>query len=196
MSDLTSEQLDMMYQPGDDWNYDVEAEPARDTDQANRHMQRVRSLRLRADEVAEMYSKEIERLRYEMESQCDTLAKAWDWHERSVAEWHRRELAAGRVGKTVKLPAGQSSLRHRKPALEIEDEAELLAWIEGEGLESLLNAAARRTPSKSALKDLFGDVEGEPGELVPLLENKSGKAMPGGVAMRVQEDSHSVKVEK
>lgn len=174
-----------LYEYGDEQTIES-GEPAdvpADADSADRHLRLAARARGQKARLEDLFDREIARLYERRQAAVDPLDREIRWRETAVEQWHRREFAAKRVGKSVTLPHGSSALRKAQPKVEVSDPGALLAWAEGRGLVDRLFLPRERPPSLSAIKKLLDVRPGEPGETVPLIDRDTSEVVPGVVAV-------------
>lgn len=131
---------------------------------------------------------EIERLKERLAEVRQPFETKLDWYRQGLEGWHRSAIADNLATPTVKLPYGDMLLRKAKPLIEIEDEAEVLAWAAGEGYDILPDPKVNRTKLAKVVTIVEG--EDEPGTRLPIVDS-NGEAVPG-LSSEARERSFSI----
>jgi hypothetical protein len=141
-------------------------------------LRRYRYWERRAAELSAPFEAEMDRLRARWDEVLKPIRRKLDWHHDGLEQYHRAAFAAKTAQPTLKLPAGDTLLRKAKPTLSIDDEAELLAWAAGEGLDVLADPKL----SKAKLGEVIKVVEidgAEPGTPLQVVRVGTGEVVPG-----------------
>lgn len=164
----------------------------RDMDRAAWHNRRAATAGAKADEIADLFNAEIERLTERRDQLLDRWLREQEWHERAVQAWHRENVRT--VGKTVEFPHGpRSELRGQAPKLVVQDQDRLRAFLaehvdeNGERLESVV---WRQRPAEFMVSELKKLTQvpkkaggREPNEPAKLVLKTTGEDVPGLVAV-------------
>lgn len=180
---------DFLY--GDSFNYDDEPPELEDERDVATHVRRAAAGMAEAGRINSLFDAEVAKLEERRKAMLAPIAKNHAWHVRAVEGWHRQQLAAGNVGKTVKFPAGKSEIRANQPAMEIVDEDALRAWLHANDLEAVVYPVKEPVLSKKALNDVTNVAKrdgAEPGETLTVV-NDDGEVVPG-VRARMRAPRH------
>jgi len=110
------------------------------------------------------------------------------WYRQGLESWHRSAFAENLVKPTVKLPYGDVLLRKAKPLIEVENEAEVLAWAAGEGHDVLPDEKVMSSKLAKVVTIIEGD--DEPGTRLPVVD-ANGEVVPG-LGSEARERSFSI----
>lgn len=122
------------------------------------------------------------------------IAKA-EWLRSSLRLYHAARLADDPSEKTVKLHAADLVSRAEQPEWVYDDEGAFLAWAEDEHPELVNNPPPpAKTPKKADVKQaLKPESAGEPGQVVKVLDPKTGEVVPG-LSVKLPGRAYEVKV--
>ena len=168
-------------------DYDSEPEAAEHEEQVTYHIRRAKTIAAEAEQVDQLFIDEIDKLKARRKSTAEGYANKHKWHASSVEQWHRAQLAAKSVGKTVKTPHGSSELRGNPTVMQVTDEEKLRTWLAGAGLESKVYPVVEPSLSKAALNDALTIAKtknDEPGTVVAVINPDTGETVPGVVAIK------------
>jgi len=191
MSEL--DDMDLIFGPDDEDRYEAEAPALETSEQADESLRRIAYYQAKLEHLVAPFNAEIERLEQRRDEVCAPVMNKVEWHRGALEAFHRAALAAKWASPTLKLPHGQSLLKQRKPKLVVTDEAELLAWAAGEGIDLLPNTPKPKVMAgklNEAVSVVGGD-DAEPGATLPVV-SRSGEVVPGVEAV-AQEASFSMK---
>ena len=118
---------ELVYGDGEPVDLGEPAPKPPDIGRAGWHLRKAQTIRAQSERDLAVFDSEIERITERRAEVADRNDRAALWHENAVEAWHRASFAAGDVGKTVKLPTGESQLRASQPSTEIYDEDALRA---------------------------------------------------------------------
>ncbi len=173
---------------------------------ANWKLRRLLALNAEHDRIADLFAVEIRDLMARSDEMLQPIADEIELVAQWLEKWHRARVAGDKsAGKTVTLPAGKLVLKGKAPAVVVEDEESLRAFMEGhaDADGQVLADLVWVTPepvekfSKQALNGLVatpkaGDKDRpEPGSTAPA-KLADGTEIPG-VVIKVEQDTWSAK---
>ena len=139
-------------------------------------MRRYRWWENQVAEIDEPFAAEIKRLQLRRDEVTRPARQKMEWYQEALEKWHRASMADKSVKPTVKLPYGDMMLRKASPVLEVTDEAEVLAWAAGEGLDVLPDPRVMTSKLKAVAFPVEDD--DEPGTQLPVVD-ANGEVVPG-----------------
>lgn len=188
-----SEWIEILDEPDEPSKYGEEPVAWATSQQATTSMRRLHYYQTLLAEQERPFDEEIARLQ-EWKAQVTRKAQERiEWHTMAIEAYHRAGLAAGECQPTLNLPTGSSLLKARRPKIEVTDEAELLAWAEGEGIDLLPNVPTPKVMAGklNAAITVVGKDTAEPGEMLKVAAKGTGESVPGVTAV-AQEPSFSL----
>lgn len=141
---------------GPEPDYDTEPTELPDADSVNRAIGRLGRIRSRATADREVAEAQIEQVRQWLEHRLASHDRAEAWHLDQLRSYHRAILASDPKRKTIALPNGTLKARAGQPAIEVTDEAAVVAWAiqnERTALVRVKTELDRKALRESVVKD-------------------------------------------
>ena len=122
---------------------------------ANYFLKLVSKIKEDIDSINEMCDSEIEkvtnRVNHYREAKIKPLANQIAYYEKLLKNYTQHELEVSNK-RSIKLPYGTLSMKKQQPKWEYGDEKELIAWIQDNGYDSILNEKITCSLDKKLLK--------------------------------------------
>ncbi len=115
--------FDALTEPDD---LDEPCEPPPDADTAARMMRRLRTIAAERAKNGRLAQAELDRVAEWATAVDRPLAAKYEWYERAIAGWARAVNEADRRQKTIRLPFGEVTIRHRQTRVEASTDQEIL----------------------------------------------------------------------
>lgn len=180
---------------GPEPDFDTEAAPPADADEADRRLRRLAKVRVEMAQIGEHAQAQIERINEWHARRVEVLAKRERWLEEGLEMWHRAVLAEDPSRKSISLPCGTLKSRVQQPAWEFDDEV-FIEWALEQGRHPELVRIPEPKPQvdRNAAKKALHLPPLTPGESCVPIDEDTGEMVPG-VTVTVRGPSFSVVTE-
>ena len=159
---------------------------------ANYFLKLVSKIKEDIDSINEMCDSEIEkvtnRVNHYREAKIKPLVNQIAYYEKLLKNYTQHELEVSNK-RSIKLPYGTLSMKKQQPKWEYGDEKELIAWIQDNGYNSILNEKITCSLDKKLLKSAAFVTE----EGVQIKIGDEIVILPG-VNVTQQEDKFTIKI--
>lgn len=156
-----------------------------DIEQVSAIMREVKEIEEQVKEVEKMRDEAIAHANAFYQKQMEKLTKEREWRESQVIDYHERLLEENPSRKTIETPFGKIKSTTRKATFKKPDNDVLLAVLETNGYENLIEEKVTRTPDwanfKKSLKIMDERVVDENGLIIEDVEIE-----PAAVTFKVE----------